>query len=317
MKMSLKCLSLLLIVGWSAEAAVADPEPSYAVKKELNVLVPMRDGVHLSTDVYRPDAPGRFPVILERTPYDNNLSFGTGMRYARRGYVFITQDVRGRHDSEGEWTPFMNEAKDGYDTQEWAGRQPWSTGKICTTGGSYLGFTQWASAPLHNEHLTCMVPEVAPPGPFKNIPYENGVPMMFGAQWMLLVQGRTMQLRGHSFGEIFGDAFYDELYDWARVKRTLPLIDLDKAAGYDSSWWHDWMRHDSNDEFYRRVDYQANYDQVDVPVFHISGWYDHDFPGTFMNYPGMVLHGKSDFARKHQKLLIMPFGHWGRLQPSM
>ncbi len=310
MRISLGFLLSGAMLALAAQSVPADPERSYEVKKELNVMVPMRDGVRLSTDVYRPDAPGRFPVILERTPYDNNSSFRAGMRYAGRGYVYVTQDVRGRYDSEGEWTPFVNEAQDGYDTQEWAGIQPWSAGKICTTGGSYVGATQWLPAPLHNKHLTCMVPQVAPPSFFKNIPYENGVPMMFGAQWMLWMQGHTMQTRGSSLLEVFSDAFYNELYDWARIKNKLPMIDIDNAAGYDSPWWDDWMRHDSNDEFWKRTDYQAHYDQIDVPVFHIAGWYDHDFPGTFMNYPGMVQQGKSELARQNQKLLITPFGHW-------
>lgn len=253
MRSSFKVLLPGALLGLIAAAALADG-PVYAVKKEFNVMVPMRDGVRLSTDVYRPDAPGRFPVILERTPYDNNSSFKEGMRQASRGYVYVTQDVRGRYDSEGEWTPWVNEAQDGYDTQEWAGTRPWSTGKICTTGGSYVGLTQWLPAPLHNAHLTCMVPEVTPPGNFRNVPYENGVPMMFAAQWMLLVQGRTMQTHGRSLGEIFSDAFYNDLYDWARIKKTLPLIDLDNAAGVDSPWWDEWMRHDSNDEYWQKTE---------------------------------------------------------------
>ena len=285
----------------------------YEVRKEFNVRVPMRDGVEMSLDIYRPQADGRFPTILNRTPYDNNRHFASGMKYARQGYVYITSDARGRHDSDGEWVPVMNEADDGFDTQEWIGAQPWSDRNICTTGGSYEGWTQWMPAPQDSKYLTCMLPEVAPPHLFRNLPYENGVPFMFIANWMLIMDGRTMQIRGRSLREIFLEAFFEDLYDWDEIQWTLPLKDLDNAAGYDIPWWDDWMEHDSYDAFWDRADYQARIARIDVPVYQISSWYDHDFPGTFLNFPLIESHGHPD-ARKHQKMLITPFGHWYYLQ---
>ena len=98
----------------------------YRVKMDFNVRVPMRDGVTLSADIYRPDTAGRFPVIVVRTPYDNGTAANliTGKRWAARGFVYLVQDVRGRGDSDGEFYPLVNEAKDGYDTIEWAAAQP-------------------------------------------------------------------------------------------------------------------------------------------------------------------------------------------------
>lgn len=112
--------------------------PPYAVKAEYNVLVRMRDGVGLATHIYRPNTEGRFPVVLVRNPYGNGsdtTSVNEGMEWAKRGYVFVFQGVRGRYDSEGHYYPYLYEMNDGYDTQQWAGSQAWSNGKIGTTGG--------------------------------------------------------------------------------------------------------------------------------------------------------------------------------------
>jgi uncharacterized protein len=134
----------------------------HRIRTRLGVPVAMRDGVRLSTDVYVPDAPGPFPVILIRTPYSNNTEnyVEAAVFFAQRGYAVAIQDVRGRYDSEGEWSPFVHEAQDGYDAQEWCGTQPWSTGKVGTSGGSYVGLTQWLTAPLRNRHLAAMAPRV-------------------------------------------------------------------------------------------------------------------------------------------------------------
>src|SRR5215213_894852 len=109
-----------------------------------DVPVPMRDGVRLSADVYLPDAvPGPWPVLLARTPYDNNLLMDLGFFWAQHGYVYVAQDVRGRYDSEGQFVPWDHETDDGYDTLEWIGAQTWCAGNVGMTGGSYLGQVQW------------------------------------------------------------------------------------------------------------------------------------------------------------------------------
>src|SRR5687767_12024786 len=115
------------------------------MRLRVNVPVQMRDGVALSTDLYLPEGDGPFPTILERTPYDNSLEpFELhARRSADLGYAVALQDCRGRFDSGGDYTPMRNEAKDGFDTQEWIGRQPWSNGRVGMRGGSYDGWVQW------------------------------------------------------------------------------------------------------------------------------------------------------------------------------
>src|SRR5215470_5637178 len=125
----------------------------YEITVERGVPAKMRDGVTLRADVYRPKADGKFPVLLVRTPYDKQNNLGFGMKAAARGYVVIAQDVRGRFTSEGDWYPFRNESRDGYDTVEWAAALPYSSGKVGMFGGSYVGATQFLTAIASPPHL--------------------------------------------------------------------------------------------------------------------------------------------------------------------
>ena len=138
---------------------------------ESNVAVPMRDGVVLRADVYRPAGEGRWPVLIMRTPYgkDGAVSDGsepTILRGARSGYAVVVQDVRGRYHSDGEFNPYRNEGKDGYDTIEWAAGQPWSNGKVGTFGLSYPGAVQWLAAmEAPPPDVATAASEAAGPGP--------------------------------------------------------------------------------------------------------------------------------------------------------
>lgn len=115
---------------------------------EANVMMTTRDGMELAASIFRPKGAGPFPTILSRTPYakggENNRQ---ARSYVSQGYAMVIQDCRGRGDSKGLWDPFRYDAHDGFDTQEWVGKQPWCNGKIGTVGGSYVGWTQWTAAP--------------------------------------------------------------------------------------------------------------------------------------------------------------------------
>ena len=136
--------------------------PTFTVRMEHNVKVPMRDGVALSADIYIPDRAGRYPTLLWRTPYSNNtaVSVTQSRWYAERGYVVVQQDVRGKYDSDGEFYTYRHEADDGYDTDEWIGKQPWSDGKIGLMGGSYLGYTALTQAIRGSKYVTAMAASV-------------------------------------------------------------------------------------------------------------------------------------------------------------
>ena len=212
--------------------------PLLRVRTRLGIPVAMRDGVKLSTDVYLPDAPGPFPVILIRTPYNNNVDANVqdGVYFAQRGYAVAIQDVRGRFDSDGEWAPFVHEAEDGHDAQEWCGTQPWSTGKVGTSGGSYLALVQWLAAPLRNRHLAAMAPRVGFSNLYHNWVYTGGAFQLgFNLRWgAIQMHTRTNQLQ----------------YLWMPTEQHLstlhwhlPLITGDENAGRDCGFYKEWIHH--------------------------------------------------------------------------
>lgn len=295
------CWVLVVIGAFSAEALAqgdaGQSQAEYKVKKQYNVQIPMRDGVKLSADVYRPEADGKFPVILCRTPYSNDskAQFDFGMYFASHGYVYMAEDSRGRLDSGGTFLPLFDEGRDGYDTIEWAAGQPWSTGKVGTIGGSYAGWNQWLAAVEGNDHLKTMISIVTPPDPFLNVPYQNGAFLLGMADWMILIDGRSIQDLSS--------------YDLVSLYRHLPVRTMDEAAGRHANWWREWTDHNSYDEYWKKVSYQDKFERVKVPVLHVTGWYDDDQVGALVNYPGMLARGGSPEARSGQKLLIGPWPH--------
>jgi putative CocE/NonD family hydrolase len=186
---------------------VSDPlisQPKFEVKVEAGTKIAMRDRVKLATDIYLPQMDGKAPVILIRTPYKKEMGEIQGRYYARRGYAVAIQDCRGRFGSEGVWEPFINEPKDGYDAIEWLAAQPWSNGKVGMIGGSYVGWVQWWAASERPPHLVTIIPNVAPPDPFYNIPYEHGAFFIFGAIWWadILESKATGDLSGVALSKI-------------------------------------------------------------------------------------------------------------------
>src|SRR5579871_609080 len=267
-------------------------QPKYEVRVET-VKMPMRDGVKLGTDIYFPIGVTKAPVILTRTPYGKEGGI-RGRFYARRGYVYAIQDVRGRFSSEGQWEALVHEPEDGYDTIEWLARQPWSTGKVGMVGGSYLGWVQWLAAIKHPPHLVTIVPNVSPPDPFHNLPYDHGVVGLQGAMaWFSIVETNAR-----------GPEDVPER-DWPELLKPLPMVDLDKRIlGKESLTWRHWMAHPTADAYWRPLMFLDKLRDVRIPVFHQSGWFDGDGIGSKMNYLAMARYGHAE-----QKLTIGPWEH--------
>lgn len=275
-------------------------QPKYEMIVEDEVSFPMRDGIELATDIYRPDADGKFPVVLVRTPYKKEMNELQARYYARRGYVFAVQDCRGRFASSGQWNPFFDEPSDGYDAIEWLAVQPWSNGKVGMIGGSYLGWVQWWAAREHPPHLVTIIPNVSPPDPYYNIPYEYGTFFLLGAIWWadVLETEATGDLSGKAFMEI-GEKKY------ARLLRHLPVVELDSIVlGKRNKYWREWIEHPDNDEYWDRVSFLSYLEGLDIPVYHQSGWFDGDGIGSKLNYLAMAKHG-----HQYQKLVLGPWGH--------
>ena len=179
-------LVLLVLLGGTlrlapAQATLEQSDDSIVV--ETNVAVPMRDGVVLRADLLRPRQGEKFPVLVYRTPYGKDSAlkeYGIFRKAVARGYAVVVQDVRGRYASAGEFVPYRNEGRDGYDTIEWAARQPWSNGSVGTFGLSYPGAVQWLAAVESPPHLKAMVPAMTFSTP-RNFFYSGGV---FDGSWL-------------------------------------------------------------------------------------------------------------------------------------
>jgi putative CocE/NonD family hydrolase len=306
----LSVLSLLFLLPVSAQVRFpAAYPPTNDVRLDNLVEVPMRDGVNLAADVYRPTQPGRYPVIISRTPYSTERTpsaYDAAIFYARRGYVYLYQDVRGRHESEGRWEPFRNDIEDGYDTVEWAAKQSWSNGKICMEGGSYLGHVQWRAAMAKPPHLTCLVPKVASTSLYHDwITLNGGWRLSFNFGWGPVRQeSRIMQNTGmHTM------AGGPEALQFNKILWHLPLVNMQELAGRRARFYQDWIAHPDYDDYWKKLNAEEVFDQITVPVYTMGGWFDIFTQGTQHGYTGMSTKGGSEVARKKSRMLIGPWGH--------
>ncbi len=275
-------------------APAASPTPSFELKIDFNRRVTMRDKVELSADVYRPKAPGRFPVILNRTPYTKTGGslYQLAQYFVPRGYVVVTMDVRGRGDSDGVFEPYRNDAQDGYDAIEWCAAQEWSTGKVGTLGGSYNGAIQWLTAVKQPPHLAAMIVLASPSDPF--VEWPTGQPLPIDISWYHFTSGHVLQNMG--------------AVDWKKLYEHLPLITMDEAMGRPNRFWKEEVQHSKLDSWWEDLRYQNKFDRIKIPVLNISGWYDDEQVGTPLNYIGVTTKGAAN-VRGSQKLLIGPWPH--------
>lgn len=289
----------LAVISWCVlPAAALAREAPYDVEARADVKIPMRDGVELSANVFLPKAEGPFPVVLSRTPYGKGgIQGGGGHFFASRGYVYVSQDCRGRGASQGEWVPFVNEARDGEDTRRWILNQDWSNGSVGTTGGSYVGFTQWASAPNAGDSLKAMFPIVPLVEPYGDIAYVGGafqLSLMMG--WGAGVSGNAT-LRGWN----------NE--DWAKAFRTLPLSTWDTAIGGKVQYLRDWIAHPHFDEYWQRGTIRGRYSDITVPIYAVGGWYDIFAKSVFDHVNAVRETSRSEHARSQQHVLMGPWIH--------
>lgn len=292
-------------------APLAHAAGPHAVVVERNTAVTLRDGVTLRADIYRPDAAGKFPVLLQRTPYDKNWGVEFGLEAAAQGYVVIFQDVRGRYASDGEWRPFMNEANDGYDTVEWAAALPHSTGKVGMFGGSYVGATQMLAAIAHPPHLAGICPVVTASNYHDNWTYQGGAfEQWFNESWTsgLAQDTFTRAVRNHS----------NPLDGISTLPLTAyPLLGAAQHLSQPASnallapYFFDWLDHPDYDEYWKRVSIEEHFSDITVPALHIAAWYDIFQAGSLRNYVGIKAHGATEAARHGQRLWVIVGGHAG------
>jgi len=266
------------------------------------LLSAMRDGTVLAMDLIRPEAPGAYPVVLIRTPYDKTREHTKPFlrSLAERGYIVAIQDTRGRFNSDGVFFPYRDDRADGYDTVEWVAAQDWCNGNIGMAGGSYIGQTQWFAAAECPPHLKAIVPLVSPPDAFFNEPICNGCFLLPMGEWMVWMGRRSWQ-RPSTY-ELFNES---QPYFGA-----LPVSDLPNEARFESAWWKEWMQHPCLDALWRASSYQDAWPRITVPALNVTGWWDMNFPGAPTNFVGMRRHGSGEAVRQSQQLILGPWPHW-------
>lgn len=290
-----------VVLLWGLNAFASD---KCDVTIENDVIMKARDGVALRSDVYRPKADGKFPVILERTPYDKRTGVGFGLKAATQGYVYIIQDCRGRHASEGDWYPFKYEPQDGYDTVEWAAALPYSNGKVGMFGGSYVGATQMLAAIAAPPHLVGIMPVVTASDYHAHWAYQGGAFMQLLAQaWCTALAIDTLERRVGRNSQPWG-------WDMKRPLGAYPMLELGTPMGL-ADYYFDWLAHPSYDDYWKQWSIEEHFPQIQVPALHVAAWYDLFQDGSIRNYTGIRSKGGSEVARKGQRLVIIPGGHAG------
>ncbi len=270
---------------------------------ERNVSMTTRDGVALRSDIFRPKADGKYPVILERTPYDKRAeTFGPEL--ASHGYVMVVQDVRGRNASEGEWYPFRHESDDGYDAVEWAAGLPYSNGKVGMYGASYVGATQLYAAIASPPHLACIMPIVAASNCHEQWVYQGG------AFSQALNQGWSSSLSVNVLERRVGGTVQPSRRDMKLPPVTYPMLDVGTSDGL-GDYYYDWLKHPDYDAFWKAWSIEEHFSRIMVPGLHLGGWYDIFQEGTIRNFAGITREGGSDTARGGQRLVMMVGGHAG------
>ena len=244
-------------------------EPLWNIHPKETHMVAMRDGVRLATDVYLPDCEGKVPAVLIRTPYGKNVGPSMYFKYVRRGYAVVVQDTRGREDSEGEWLPNYYETEDGDDTLNWIADQEWSDGSVGMTGGSYLGYVQWAAMVSENPHLKAMLSSVTAGSAFGDLPRRGGCYNSGMMAWAFMVSGQR------------SDSSLMDRDDWDEILDIRPLEQMAKQAlGYDIPFVNKYLQHMDLDDFWKMTDWKSRMGSHRVPALIMSGWFDDNGMGT-------------------------------------
>jgi uncharacterized protein len=293
------------VLGAQQKPAMEDP----AVDMQWGVKIPARDGVKLNATVFTPHSQKEpLPVIFTFTPYIGDSYTDRAVYFAKHGYVYALVDVRGRGNSGGEFEPFTNEGRDGYDVVEWLAKQSYCNGKVTMWGGSYAGFDQWTVLKEFPPHLATIVPAAAA-HPGVDFPFGYNVFAPYDVQWLTFTSGAT------SNGSLFGTSSF-----WGAKSREMYMAhsafqDYDKLVGNPLPVFQKWLKHPTPDAYYdAMVPSPEQYKRMSVPILTITGDYDGDQAGAFTFYKRHMQYGTPE-AKANHYLIIGPWDHAGTRTP--
>jgi uncharacterized protein len=303
------CTTSLVI----SQVVAEDVKPSKSdFETENNIVVPMRDGVLLRADILRPSAGEKFPVLVYRTPYGKDAAhreYTTFKHAVERGYAVVIVDVRGRYHSDGEFRPYENEGRDGYDTIEWAASQPWSNGAVGTFGLSYPGAVQWLAAVENPPHLKAMVPAMTFSTP-QNFFFAGGTWDMSWMEWIWDNIAWDIRVKKN----LPGPRTYEEsLAAWKvegpKMQSALPLTNVPQLQQV-APFYFDWLHHPAEDPWWDWSELRDKYGRTRAAVLNLSAWYDDNYgpEGATTNYAGL-LKSRVDNKDMQTHLLLGPWVH--------
>ncbi len=291
--------------SFGVEAVLDEPttaaEARFKVQVQENVMIPMRDGTELATNLFVPVGEGKFPTIIMRTPYGKGDANNAQARaYVERGYTFVVQDCRGTGRSKGTWEPGVHEPRDGVDTLSWVLAQPWCNGKLATAGGSYVGYTQWALAPEAGDELLAMS-TVVPLFDWYESAYIGGT-----LQLQTMMGWGTMMTHPAAGQKSPIDP---TAWNWERAFRYLPLASWDEQIGVEVPYLRAWIAHPTFDSYWMPSRIIDKLDRVRAANLTVSGWYDLFVQQALQHIDELRRTTKSERARDNQFLIVGPWGH--------
>lgn len=307
MKETLKvmvCLLILVLAGLlRPDHSAAQSQESATIDMKWGVKIPVRDGVSLNATVFQPHAQKEaLPVVFTFTPYVGDSYTDRAMYFAQHGYVYALVDVRGRGNSGGEFEPFVNEGRDGYDVVEWFAKQSYCNGKVTMWGGSYAGFDQWTVLKEFPPHLGTIVPAAAA-HPGVDFPFQYNLFSPYIEQWLTFTSGAT------SNGSLFGNSQFWSGKAREMYRQHLAFQGYDTLVGNASKVFQKWVQHSAPDAYYdAMVPTTEDYRKFSVPILTITGHYDGDQPGAFEYYKRHMANGSTEAKASHY-LIIGPWDH--------
>lgn len=289
-----------------------DPRERFKhVTIETDVPVRMRDGVLLRADVYRPSACCPCPVLLMRTPYDKtqaqNICFADPAWYARRGFIVVVQDCRGRCKSEGEWYPFRHEQLDTIDTIDWASRVSGSSGRVAMYGFSYAGVVQLLAGVERPSALAAIIPAFTAADYFSDWFYRGGAfQLAFAMTWSAhLAVDTARRKNGGDLERRISAALRGAHSHYWQGPQQNGLVEDDELIPY----YYDWVKHSSaDDDYWNQHSANSRLEDIDVPSLHIAGWYDIFLEGNIKSFLRTSRMPNGEW-RPGSRLIVGPWYH--------